>query len=499
MLRSLACALLLASASFTSAQPAPSPSLAVPAVDEEVARRFVDAVNGAGPGEIDSFISAFLSPRAAEFEPIDQLVRRMRALQAQSGGLDRVEWTSRTDPVRFTGRTRRGGLAVRGLVGVENGRMLGFQIEQDRRVRGPGAPRWPEAAGSQAEALAAIESELEWQADADRFSGSVLILRGGRPVLERSFGLARRGPDVPNRTDTIFHTASTTKMFTAAAVGQLIDAGRLTLDMPLAAAIPALAEAPGAAGTTIRDLLGHRVSYGDYFFTPAYEALEREGATATRLLALVSDRQPRPAREGRISYSNANYLLLAAAVEAVTGTSFYDHLERRIFGPLGMGSTLFGDAGRRPPQAAIGWIKDDVTDPLGIGEWQPNDGRVPLRGGPPGGTWTSAGDLGRFMNALADGKVVSPDTLRAMLADGRPMGRSFDYALGFMRRSANGRTYFGHDGGGGNAGVSTSAFATTDGAWSVVVLSNYSSPAGDDLGRQLIELLLTVPENRLAE
>jgi CubicO group peptidase (beta-lactamase class C family) len=294
--------------------------------------------------------------------------------------------------------------------------------------------------------------------------------------------------------NTPFHTASTTKMFTAAAVGQLVDAGKLRLDMTVAEAVPSLATYPGADRVRLRDLLGHRVSYGDYILSDEYRAIEREGASATELLRLIKGREPRSAREGRISYSNANYLVLAGAIEAASGETYYEFVERHLLRPLGMTNTVFGTPDARPQNAAIGWIKDSLTDPLGVADWRPNDGVLPFRGGPPGGTWASARDMNRFIGALAGGRIVSPATLKQMLEDVRTMGRGFRYSLGFMINEATGRSYFGHDGGGGNAGVSTSVFTSSDGAWSVVVLSNLSSPAGDDLGKSLIELLLSVPE-----
>jgi len=493
MLRILLPALLLATAAPVPAEtppPAPVPS----AADVAAARAFFDALAAADPGRVDTFVAGFISPQAAEYEPISHLTARIRMLAEQSGGIDIAEWSERGDQVRFSGTSRRGGVPVRGILGLADGKLLGFQIEPDRRVRGAGAPAWPAAASSSADALAAIERELSWQAQADRFSGAVLISRHGQPVLERAYGLASRAPEVANTVDTSFHTASTTKMFTAAAIGRLIDEGSLSLDTSVAEAVPALAAAPRASEIRIRDLLGHRFSYGDYLGSDEYRALERPGLSATALLSLVSDRTPEPAREGRISYSNANYLVLAAAIEAASGMSYYDFVDRNVLQPLGMAHTLFGAPGVRPNGAAIGWIKDDATDPLGLGEWRPNDGVVPFRGGPPGGTWSSARDMAHFIDALAAGRIVSRPTLDAMMSDRRTASRSFAYGLGLMINEAGGRTYFGHDGGGGNAGVSTSVFTSADGAWSVVVLSNLSSPAGDDLGKQFIDLLLTVPE-----
>lgn len=491
MLKPMILALLLAGSAPIVAQPIPPNSPA--AADVAAARAFFDAIGANSPARIHAFLETGISPRAAEFEPPEQLARRVRALAEQSGGFDISEWTEAGDQIRFTGTSRKGGVPVRGIVGVAEGKLLGFQILPDRRDRGADAPQWPLSPTSEEAAIAAIDRELQWRAATDRFSGTVLINRRGQPVLERAFGLARRSPNVANGAETMFHTASTTKMFTAAAIGQLVDSGRLSLDTPVARAVPFLAAAPGAADVTIRDLLGHRVSYGDYLGSEEYRAVERNDATATELLALLRDRRPQPAREGRISYSNANYLVLAGAIEAASGLSYYHYVERNLLRPLGMTNTLFGAPDSRPAGAAIGWIKDDMTDPLGIGEWRPNDGIVPFRGGPPGGTWSSARDLGRFIHALAAGRIVTPQTLAAMTGDRRNMGRTFGYGLGLMLNESNGRRYFGHDGGGGNAGVSTSVFTSEDGEWSVVVLSNLSSPAGDDLGKSLIDLLLALP------
>lgn len=492
MLRLAICAFILASAPPVVAQPRAQSTPS--AADVAAARAFFEVIGAGKPAQIDAFIASRLSPRAAGFAPPEQVALRMKALAEQSGGIDVSEWTETGDQLRFSGRTRKGQVPVRGILGMSEGKLLGFQITPDRRVRGAGAPQWPASATSVEAALAAIERELEWQSRTGRFSGSVRIARRGRPMLERAYGLARRSPDLPNTADTPFHTASTTKMFTAAAIAQLIDAGKLRLDAPISEAVPALANAPGAARVRIRDLLGHRVSYGDYIGSDAYRAIEGAGKSATELLALIKDREPQPAREGRISYSNANYLVLGAAIEAASGQSYYDYVARHVLRPLGMTNTLFGAPDARPEVAATGWIKDDVTDPLGISDWKPNDGVVPFRGGPPGGTWSSARDMGRFIDALASRRLVAPATLASMLEDRRTSGRTFRYGLGFMINEANGRSYFGHDGGGGNAGVSTSAFTSNDGAWSVVVLSNFSSPAGDDLGKTFMDLLLTVPE-----
>jgi len=371
---------------------------------------------------------------------------------------------------------------------------MGFELQRNPRARGEGAPAWPPAATAPAEAVQAIAREIDWRAQAGRFSGAVLIAHRGQPVLERAWGLARRGPDVAATPATLFTTASSTKMLTSMAIGRLIDQGKLGFDTPVAKAVPALASAPGAAGVTIRDLLGHRVSYGDHFDQLRGNPLRNTHRRVTELLPVVAAREPQRAPEGRVEYSNSNYLVLAAAVEAASGRSYYDFVASEILEPLAMEHTMFGTAAGRPEKAAVGWIKDEISDPLGLGDWRANDDRMGgFRGGPAGGAWSTARDMWRFVDAVAAGRVVRPETLQLMWGDRRHVSRNLGAAIGFMFRGGKEPSFFGHSGGGGNAGVSSSIFITPDREWAVVVLSNFSSPAGEMLGGQIMDYLAGLP------
>jgi CubicO group peptidase (beta-lactamase class C family) len=465
-----------------------------------LARQLLDVLGSGDEARARSFFAEAFSPESAQFEPRERTLTRLLALTRQSGGIEIGEWHAEGDEVFFEGRTGRGGIPVQGMVGVRGGRIMGFEVQRNPLARGEDAPPWPPAATAPGEAVQAIAREIEWRAQAERFSGAVLIAHRGTPVLERAWGLARRGPDVPASAATLFTTASATKMLTSLAVARLIDRGRLGFDTPVAEAVPALASAPGAAGVTIRDLLGHRVSYGDYFSETAQDPLIATHRRATELLPLLAGREPRRAPEGRVAYSNANYLVLAAAIEAASGQSYYDFVETEILRPLHMDHTSFGSASARPANAAIGWVKDEVADPLGLGPWTPNDGRNGgLRGGPAGGAWSTVGDMWRLIDAVAAGRVVRPETLQTMWGDRRRVGRNLGAALGFMFRGAGDEpSFFGHAGGGGNAGVSTSVFVTPDREWAVVVLSNFSSPAGEMLGGQIMDYLATLPRREVA-
>jgi hypothetical protein len=131
-------ALLLSSAASAPTQPAPSATPST--VDVAAARAFFDVLGAGSRERLDDFIDTRISPRAAEYEPPAQLGARIRGLAEQSGGIDIAEWTEVGDQVRFTGRSRRGGISVRGIVGMDGGKLVGFQISPDRRARGADAP-----------------------------------------------------------------------------------------------------------------------------------------------------------------------------------------------------------------------------------------------------------------------------------------------------------------------------------------------------------------------
>jgi CubicO group peptidase (beta-lactamase class C family) len=446
------------------------------------------------PARLRAFVASSFAPPSGEAEPVETLLTRLDALAAQSGGVAVSLWEPRGRRIFFEGVTRKGAIPVEGMAVVADGKILHFEMRRNLQVRGPGAPAWPPAAANAAQAIPLIEAEIDWRARAERFSGAVLIAHRGRPVIDRAWGVASRSPDRPNTVGTLFSTASTTKMLTSAAVARLVDQGKLTLDTSVARAVPFMAQAPGAADVTLRDLLGHRVSYGEYFEQTETHPLIASHERATELLTLLENRAPERAPDGQIAYSNANYLVLAAAIEAATGRSFYDVVRDEVLRPSAMLRTNYGGTDVRAEDVATGWVKDEVTDPLAVGPWRTNEGRNGgRRGGPAGGALSTAREMWQLVDGIAAGRLIQPQTLQAMLADRRRVGPTIASALGFMSRGGDQVKFFGHMGGGGNAGVSTSAFVTPDREWAVVVLSNFSSPAGEMLAGQIMDYLQKLP------
>jgi len=172
----------------------------------------------------------------------------------------------------------------------------------------------------------------------DRFSGVVLPARGSDVLLSSPHNQACRRFGVPNQPDTRFDIASVGKMFTAVAVGQLVDAGLLSFDQPLASYLPDYPPAV-AERVTIHHLLTHTSGLGSIFAGGWEIASQARFRTIDHLLPHFQGR-PLPFEPGtRWEYSNAGYVLLGAVIESVTSRQYFDYIQEHVFSPARMHDT----------------------------------------------------------------------------------------------------------------------------------------------------------------
>lgn len=154
-------------------------------------------------------------------------------------------------------------------------------------------------------------------------------------VLSSAYGVADARSGAALTTEHLFRIASHSKTFTATAVLQLVEAGRLRLDDPAAAWLPFLAGSP-IADVTVREMLSHCGGVARDGADSDHWQLARPFPDADRLRAVaLDDAAVLPANE-RFKYSNITYSLLGLVIEAVTGSAYADHVTRRIIEPLGL-------------------------------------------------------------------------------------------------------------------------------------------------------------------
>ena len=317
---------------------------------------------------------------------------------------------------------------------------------------------------------AGAEAALDALAAEDRFSGSVLLARNGRPVLRKAWGMADREKQVPSRPDTRFNFASMGKMFTAVGIAQLVEAGKLGWNDRLSDHLPDFPKET-ASRVTIAQLLSHQAGFGAYFASPRWREVQSSVRSVSDFVALFRDEPLQFEPGSRFGYSNNGYVLLGAVIERLTGEDYYAAMAKRIFRPAGMTKTGWFMPGTLPADAARSYTngcamrRDCTPQP-----WR----AFPLdHGSPAGGGYSTADDWLAFANALHGGKLIKPATLAEMLkprSDLPPGGPSATYGWGFGLIDLAGKPAFGHNG--GAPGVGAELQTTVDGAVTLIMLTN---------------------------
>lgn len=291
----------------------------------------------------------------------------------------------------------------------------------------------------------------------DQFSGAVLIARDGVPIFSRGYGMANYELGAPNSPETVFRIASLTKQFTAAAVLQLQERGRLNVADPIC---NYLDNCPAPWRTiTIRHLLSHTSGIANYSSLPDWdERLSVAHYTPTELVALFRDLPLEFEPGSNFRYSNSGYFLLGLIIERASGQAYTAYLQEHIFVPLGMTQTGHYDERRLVSGLADGY--DWAANGFVRAEYLTNV--VPSANG---GLYSTVGDLLRWDQALYSNRLLSEQSLQAMFTPVRE-----NYGYGWIIQERLGRPFQGHSG--SVAGFSTFLARFPSERLTVIVLSN---------------------------
>jgi D-alanyl-D-alanine carboxypeptidase len=319
---------------------------------------------------------------------------------------------------------------------------------------------------TEAEALEALTAQVEQAARSDQFSGTVLVARKGKVLMEKAAGLANRENKSPVKLDTQFRLGSMNKMFTSVATLQLIESGKLSFDDVIAKHIPEYPNKDLASKVTVRHLLTHTGGTGDIFgpeFTKNRLSL-REHADYINLFGS----RPLLFQPGsQYQYSNYGFVLLGRIIEKVSGMSYYDYVRSHVFEPAGMKSTDSLPETESVSNRAAGYLSRNNA-------WVSNADTLPWRGMSAGGGYSTVDDLFRFAMALESGKLIS----NTMLAEATT-SKSQQYGYGFAIQGDGPLKNYGHSG--GAPGMSGDLRVFPESGYVVVSLSNLDPPAANRL------------------
>ena len=253
---------------------------------------------------------------------------------------------------------------------------------------------------------------------------SVAVGAGGEIVWAEGFGWADTENRVPVEPDTRFRIGTASKMLTSAAVGLLMEQGRLELDNEIQTYVP---EFPNKQWpVTLRQLMGHtagvRRDAGDEEDLRTHCARTLDGLQRFAKHDLLFE----PGTQYR--YSNYGWFLVSAAVEAAGGDPFFDFMRRQIFQPLGLKDTTDDD--EPEPMRAVDYFPRFAADPR-YGHQGPEQFDYSCFTGS-SAFLSTASDMVRFIMAINGGKLLQPATVQLLQTSQRlRSGEETGYGLGW--------------------------------------------------------------------
>ncbi|MGH2363393.1 MAG: serine hydrolase domain-containing protein [Chloroflexota bacterium] len=325
----------------------------------------------------------------------------------------------------------------------------------------------------------ALQVKLQDAAYKEQFWGAVAIAKGADVLFQQAVGPADLAQAIPNGVTTKFRNGSMNKMFTAVAVAQLAECGRLRLDEPLATYLPDYPNPALAGRVMLRHLLSHTGGTGD-IFGPLFRKHRVELRRLPDYVAVYGARDLAFEPGARFEYSNYGFILLGLVVEAVSGESYFDYVDKHVFGPAGMADTGLVPEDISVTSRAVGYTRNAVPAADGSqpapGELRPNSVTLPYRGTSAGGGYTTVGDLIRFATALTGHRLVGTEYTDSMTTGRIESQAGFArYGYGFTIGAQDEVSWYGH--GGGAMGMNGDLRIFRDSEFVVAVLSNLDPPA----------------------
>ncbi|NOW94793.1 serine hydrolase [Mucilaginibacter sp. SG564] len=239
----------------------------------------------------------------------------------------------------------------------------------------------------------------------DQNMGSIAIAVNGGLVYQNAIGYSQVNKELktPATIETKYRIGSITKMFTATMIFQLIDESKLSFDTPLSTYFPQL---PNARKITIREMLQHRSGLHNFTSDSLYATYMTSSKSEAEMTAIFAGQKSDFEPDTKAAYSNTNFVLLGYIIEKLTGKPYAEELKKRVTSKIGLTETYYS--------TKANWSKNEAYSYNYTGQWTQmpkTDMSIP---GGAGAIISTPADLVKFINALFDGKLISPASLEQM-------------------------------------------------------------------------------------
>jgi CubicO group peptidase (beta-lactamase class C family) len=425
---------------------------------EERALAWVRAFNSGSAEQLEAFAQASYTAevlarrdaagRRALFEPMQQ---RHGKLTVESVAAENDELRLKVKPERGPALSLTFRIEPAAPHRISS---LAIDIGGPAEDRGPALPPLDLTKG-----IAALDDYIR---KLDDFSGTVLVAKDGEVQFEKAYGLANRAKNIANKTSTRFNLGSITKDFTRTAIAQLAQAGKLKVDAPISTYLPNYPNKEIAQKVTVQQLVDHTSGLGDVFTDRFWKNKPEVMETPQHFIDFFAA-DPLKFEPGKgQAYSNYGYVVLGAIIEAVSGQSYFDYIQKNVFARAGLAGSGFFNVRKLPADTALGYtMRGAGSEPRDNSDTRPS-----VRGIPAGGSYSPARDLLLFDRALRGKKLLNDEWTRW-----------------WFHGDANGEVTWA----GGSPGVN--AALSSNPVWTVVVLTNQDPPRAEKLAPKILQSL----------
>ena len=291
---------------------------------------------------------------------------------------------------------------------------------------------------SQSSLAAAIDKVMGPYMNPAEPGGVVLVSKKGEVVYEKAFGMANVELNVANTDSSVFYIGSNTKQFTATAILQLVEKGKLALDDSIGKFIPTCPYP--VSSIRIEQFLSHTSGMGSRNETPAYKAIDRKGMTPQQLVTYFTTLPIDFPAGSKWQYNNANFYVLGYLIEKLSGMTYANYITENIFKPAGMMRSYVGKEEAIVPNRTSGYLNFR----LGVQNTRVTTIESLYSSG---GIQSTAGDMLKWNRALISGKLIKAESVALLFTPQTLLsGKQTKYGMGFHLQDVRGSVAYRHGG-----------------------------------------------------
>lgn len=315
--------------------------------------------------------------------------------------------------------------------------------------------------------------------DKEGSGGAFLVAKNGKPIYQKAFGKANLELDILLTPEYVFQLGSITKQFTAVAILMLEEQGKLNTNDSVSKYIP---DYPSGEEITIHHLLTHTSGIKDFTKMKTLQEIAQKEMTPKMMVDFFKNETPVSAPGEKFEYNNSGYFLLGYIIELVSGETYENFIEKRIFEKAGMNRSYYASDRQVIQKRAYGYQKKES----GYVNKTIISFSVPFASG---SLMSTVNDMLKWQNALNQNLLLSAASAKKVFSKYKlNNGEEFTYGYGWHIRELNGISTREH--GGSIFGFKTMGVYIPSGDIYVIGLTNCDCNSPTQLTQEIAKLAL---------